>query len=178
MISGVKFSLIVNNAENLSLSLAIIFAFISSLISLDTLFTIFTEQMYRAAELPANFGFLPYSKIFAAEAFGPGHLVDHIHLKPFAQDLVADYLMQLDKPTDPIPAKKSEGGALVPFSEILQGEGIMIGLPVDEEEYEEEESPAVRARVVCSVVRVTTQTINSHPFFLVQYWIFPFFPGT
>ena len=55
---------------------------------------LFTEQMFKAAELPENFGFVSYTNIFKTVKFRTDHLSDHIHLTPKAQEIVADYLMQ------------------------------------------------------------------------------------
>ena len=102
---------------------------------------LFTEQMYKAAELPENFGFVSYNNIFKTVKFSSEHLVDHIHLTDDAQGIVADYLMQwLDKSSDPLPSKASEGANMLPFSEVLKQEGIdLYGDDMGNEEEEEEE---------------------------------------
>ena len=102
---------------------------------------LFTEQMFKAAELPENFGFVSYKNIFKTVKFSADHLADHIHLTQDAQEIVADYLMQwLDKASDPLPAKASEGANLLPFSDVMQEEGIYTVAEVYEEEEEEEEN--------------------------------------
>ena len=101
---------------------------------------LFTEHMLRAANLPDNFGFVSFKDIFRADKFGPDHLVDHIHLTDTAQEIVADYIMQwLDKSSVPLPGKAGDGSSLVPFSDVLQGEGLYVNGEYDEEEDEEEE---------------------------------------
>ena len=101
---------------------------------------LFTEHMLRAANLPENFGFVSFKDIFRADKFGPDHLVDHIHLTDTAQEIVADYIMQwLDKSSVPLPGKAGDGSSLVPFSDVLQGEGLYVNGEYDEEEDEEEE---------------------------------------
>ena len=102
---------------------------------------LFTEQMFKAAELPENFGFVSYKNIFKTVKFGPDHLTDHIHLTQEAQEIVADYLMQwLDKAADPLPAKASEGANLLPFSDVMAEEGVYTIAEVYGEEEEEEET--------------------------------------
>ena len=105
---------------------------------------LFTEQMYKAAELPENFGFVSYNNIFKTVKFSSEHLSDHIHLTEDAQGIVADYLMQwLDKSSDPLPSKPSEGANMLPFSEVLKQEGIdLYGDDMGEEEEEEEDETA------------------------------------
>ena len=89
--------------------------------------------------MPNNCGFLSYRDIFKHEKFNISHLVDHIHLDPAAQQIVASHMMQwLDKSSDPIVGKMSEGGTLGALSETLRADGRIVNIKANIEEEEEE----------------------------------------
>ena len=101
---------------------------------------IFTDHVHRAASLPNNCGFLSYKDIFKHEKFNVSNLVDHVHLDPSAQQLVASHLMQwLDRSSDPIVGKMSEGATLCTLSDALLAYGKIAHANAQQEEEEEVE---------------------------------------